>query len=106
MKRPFSRIPVNFDYSIRTKSEDGPRILMIWDRSEPLGGRSVTNAVEEVLTLIEVQTEIPKIVIYCDSMGHWDQIVHSQGEFVIFQPIPRGHNEEWVIDYAFSLAEK
>lgn len=99
-------VPVNFEYALRTQlSDTRPTILMIWDESEILGGRSVTNAVEDVLALIKAQIELPEIVIYCDSMGVWDQIKHADGVFVEFAPLPRGKRAD-AIAYAFSLAEK
>jgi hypothetical protein len=47
------------------------------------GNKSVTNDAENVVR--EVFTKYgQKKIIYCDSMGQWDELVHDRGRFIDF----------------------
>lgn len=68
---------------------DGPFICL-----EDTGkGRSITNAAEEVIQHLETATAAYGIdldryaVIYRDTMGNWDQLLHRDGRFVGFKSL-------------------
>lgn len=48
------------------------------------GNMSVTNDAENVLQWCKSRWP-GKRVVYCDSMGLWDEIVHESGRFVKFE---------------------
>lgn len=48
-----------------------------------LGGMSVTNAAELVCEQC-CRAFGDRRIIYCDSMGHWDELVHAHGSFIGF----------------------
>lgn len=50
-----------------------------------LGSKSVTNDAEAVVEKLLAEYG-PKRIIYCDSSGHWDEIVHNGKEWVGFGP--------------------
>ena len=63
-------------------------VLVITDLD--LGNRSVTNDIENVLLKIKANIKpfpIPKLVIYKDSMGFYDQVLHDAGRFDCFFPL-------------------
>lgn len=48
-------------------------------------GKSVTNDAENVVRQV-VNLYGNKKIMYCDSDGSWDQLVHDSGEFKAFRP--------------------
>lgn len=60
-----------------------PNIVFIRDLN--LGNRSVTNDAENVVK--EINTLFPgKRIIYKDSNGDWDELLHTDGRFEGFGP--------------------
>lgn len=50
--------------------------------------QSVTNGIERVLSLIQANTgPLPRKVIYRDTEGLWDGVLHTEGEFLRFMPL-------------------
>lgn len=47
---------------------------------------TVTNDAENVVAYINDQYPNRRI-IYCDTDGHWDELVHTHGKFLSFEPI-------------------
>jgi hypothetical protein len=52
---------------------------------DDLGGRSVTNAAEQVCRDC-FATFGNRAIVYRDTMGRWDRLVHAAGLFVGFAP--------------------
>lgn len=50
------------------------------------GPVSVTNDAENVVEYIN-KTYPNMRIIYCDTDGHWDELVHRDGVFQAFEPI-------------------
>jgi hypothetical protein len=50
------------------------------------GPMSITNDAEAVVEYINSQYPSMRIV-YCDTDGHWDELVHTNGNFLAFEPI-------------------
>lgn len=79
-----------------TVTFDGPFICL-----EDTGkGRSITNAAEEVIQQLETATAAYGIdldryaVIYRDTMGNWDQLLHRDGRFAGFKSLGGTDNLE------------
>jgi hypothetical protein len=72
--------------------------LCIMDRND--GGRSVTNAAEDVVAEVaylmkERGERIDRYaVIYRDTMGHWDQLVIANGKFQAFKSLGATNDRE------------
>lgn len=47
---------------------------------------TVTNDAENVVAFLNEQYPNKRIV-YCDTDGHWDELVHTNGNFVMFEPM-------------------
>jgi hypothetical protein len=60
-----------------------PEIVFIVD--DDLGGCSVTNAARRVVDVLS-WTHPGKRVVYRDSEGRWDEMIHNGGEFLRFAP--------------------
>lgn len=58
-------------------------IIFIVDNDD--GSKSVTNDAEHVCYEIH-QTWPGKRIVYRDTMGRWDELVHEKGTFVRFAP--------------------
>lgn len=72
--------PFHSDYEV-IKSVPG----MVWIRDLNLGNLSVTNDAERVCQ--EVNAQYPgSRIIYQDSEGDWDELVHDTGVFRTFKP--------------------
>jgi hypothetical protein len=64
--------------------DDARCIVWIVDL-DTLGARSVTNDAEAVVQALHAQYHGFR-VIYRDSMGNWDELVHAQGRFMDYRP--------------------
>ena len=85
------RRPFPADYIVDHKV-DGSIFITDLDR----GNKSVTNDVEGVLEELKslYNLDLRGITItYLDSMGCVDRIVHVNGKFIRFEPLPGGQNE-------------
>lgn len=68
------------DYEVIGASSD---VVYLVDLDE--GGKSVTNDAEAVVS--EVAAEYPECrIVYRDTMGRWDELVHTDGIFEDFKP--------------------
>lgn len=67
--------------------EEGVMVVEdLYDESDPT--ITVTNGIETVLYEIErVVENMPDIVIYKDTDGMWDGVVHENCEFLAFAPL-------------------
>lgn len=62
------------------------RILVIRDTSHLTGGRTVTNDAERVIADLNRQGLLnDRRLLYYDSEGQLDELVHNEGEFLGFQ---------------------
>jgi hypothetical protein len=71
------------DYEHFPTEHAGRLVLVIMDLD--LGGRSVTNDIENVVAEIEQRQHINAkeyLVVYRDSMGNWDGWDHARKQFV------------------------
>ena len=60
---------------------------VVWIEDRDAGGVTVTNSAEEVVR--EVDALHPgRRIIYRDTMGIWDELVHRDGRFLDFAPAP------------------
>ena len=83
----------DFDYKFRD-TFTGERVLIIYDLN--LGGKSVTNDIENVLQKIQrVNGPLPRLIIYRDSEGRFDG-VKADGE-VEFIPIRETGEEAAIV---------
>lgn len=73
------------DYAIVKTTPD---IVFIKDLD--LGGKSVTNNAEFVVAQIHEQHPHRRVV-YKDSNGDWDELVHDEGVFLHFAPYHGDH---------------
>lgn len=83
----FTTFPCKCAWSI-VQAETTPGELVIRDNSERLGGKTVTNAVEEVLAelcFFALLWDGRKLTYY-DSLGARDEITHRAGKFLVFRP--------------------
>ncbi len=74
---------------MRSTYDWGQQLGVVWIEDLDEGARSVTNDIELViadLVRLGVQLEAQPI-IYCDSMGQWDQVVTRGGRFHSFQSL-------------------
>ena len=75
---------MNSQFSVEVvESDHAGTILCLTDLN---GARSVTNDAEEV-TLFVVSRYGDHPIIYRDSTGQWDQLLHQHGLFISFHPI-------------------
>lgn len=72
--------PFQADFEVIGVTED--RVFLV-DLNK--GNRSVTNDAENVVARLAI-LHPNKRIIYCDSMGRWDEIAHEHGQFVGFKP--------------------
>jgi hypothetical protein len=55
-------------------------------KDDDLGGPSLTNDAEQVTRKL-LKERGNKRIVYRDSMGNWDELVHDGNEFIYFSPI-------------------
>jgi hypothetical protein len=73
---------MNSDYIYFIKG----KVLIIEDSD--LGNLSVTNDIQNVLNHIKADLEfLPETIIYRDSEGNFDGVMHEQGNFLKFYPV-------------------
>ena len=73
---------MNSDYIYFIKG----KVLIIEDSD--LGNRSVTNDIQNVLQAIKTDLDfLPETIIYKDSEGNFDGVMHEQGKFKRFYPV-------------------
>jgi hypothetical protein len=73
---------LNSDYIYFIKG----KVLIIEDSD--LGNRSVTNDIQNVLTAIHNDLDfLPETIIYKDSLGNFDGVMHEQGKFIKFYSV-------------------
>lgn len=68
------------DYEVRAITDDS-----IFIRDLDLGGMSVTNAAEEVVQQL-LATYGNKKIVYQDTEGQWDELIHDGIQFTDFGP--------------------
>lgn len=78
-----------------------PEIVFIVDLH---GARSITNDAEAVTTAVFAQFG-PRRIIYRDTMGHWDELVHQDGVFCGFAAYRQEVGEEGPEQLAQRIAE-
>lgn len=81
-RRSSSRDMFTADYDVVKVAED-----MVWIVDLDRGNRSVTNDAERVVAELAKQYGERRI-IYRDSMGRWDELVHEAGRFTGYRPVP------------------
>jgi len=71
------------------RASDLGDVLVVYDASAQLGGKTVTNQADEVIdALRSVLGELgTRRVIYCDTEGVFDELKHEGGRFTGFLPI-------------------
>ena len=80
---------MNSDYIYFIKG----KVLIIEDSD--LGNLSVTNDIHNVLATIKNDLEfLPEVVIYKDSEGNFDGVMHEQGKFKRFYPVNESELEK------------
>lgn len=95
-------------YSARVDVFNGKPVLRIWDTSDSYDGAvSVTNAAERVLTELKKELgELPQTIIYKDTMGLWDRMIHGGDGRVTFAPIVAGQKGNYDETEAAELATR
>ena len=80
---------MNSDYIYFIKG----KVLIIEDSD--LGNRSVTNDIQNVLQAIKTDLDfLPETIIYKDSEGNFDGVMHEQGKFKRFYPVNESELEK------------
>lgn len=76
---------VHASYSVVREASDQHGVTIVWIVDHD-GARSVTNNAEAVCA--EVNARYPGArIIYRDTCGHWDELVHDRGAFRNFAPV-------------------
>jgi hypothetical protein len=70
------------NYQVKAVTEDS---VFIRDMCNEMGGMSVTNAAEEVVAQI-LENYGNKHIIYQDTEGQWDELIHDGTQFTDFGP--------------------
>lgn len=67
----------------------GSKSGVVWIEDLDLGGRSVTNDIERVVAdLVQLGVQVDaQPIVYCDSLGQWDQVMTRGGRFRSFQSL-------------------
>jgi hypothetical protein len=77
----------NFTHSLKRGEQPEPQLfILVRDNCLIAGGPSVTNAAEAVCAEMVALYGDHRIV-YCDTEGHWDELVHHRGAFADFRPL-------------------
>ena len=50
------------------------------------GPMSITNDAEAVVDFVN-QLYPQRKIVYCDTDGNWDELVHTNGKFLAFEPL-------------------
>lgn len=67
-----------------TKTDHDRRIVWITDENGPV---SVTNDAEAICLVLGGRNDKPYRILYKDSTGRWDELIHERGVFKDFAPI-------------------
>lgn len=75
---------ITCDFTIRLADDS---FVAITDECDTHGGRSVTNAAEEVVAFL-LPLYPGRRIIYRDTEGRWDELAHDGKKFTGFKPMP------------------
>ena len=88
-------IPTRFSYA-PGRAPDGQPVILVVDETGELGGRSVTNAAEQVIEYLSERLTDHEgggmpfdayRVLYRDTIPQWDELEHDGAKFTGFAPL-------------------